>query len=299
MSNRVSLSPRDLSLLRLLSWAPATTVLLLRASDSFDGGPFLDERRLRERLQALSEAGIVRSWSTAHAGGGLQNYYKLTPLGFDLSQGSQAPRPPRAFFNDVSPSLFEHTFRLAEVIVAVVCAAHASRVVIERFIRENELTFAVGESRVQPDCFFRLRASGRAFNLAFEIDNSTEPIDSNAVNSLRSKVTVYHAYQQQVLSQWTAAGKTWERPRLRVVFLTRSSTRAYHILSLAAETTTNKSRRLVYAATHPGFLSEPEPLHAPIFLDHFGGWQSLVDLHPTASYRKGPVRLGRFRANRP
>ena len=294
MSNRVSLSPRDLSLLRLLSWTPATTALLLHASDAFDGGPFLDERRLRERLQALFEAGIVRFWSTAHAGGGLQNYYKLTPLGFDLSQGVSEQKPPRSFFNEVSPSLFEHTFRLAEVIVAIVRAAHFKHVMIDRFIRENERTFAVGESRVQPDCFLRLRASGRMFSLAFEIDNSTEPIDSNAVNSLRSKVTVYHAYQEQVLSQWLAAGKTWERPRLRVVFLTRSITRAYHILTLAAESTRNKSRRLVYATTHANFLTEGEPLHAPIFLDHFGGWQSLVDLHPTALFRKEPVRLGRF-----
>ena len=73
MSNRVSLSPRDTSLLRLLSWTPATTGLLLRASTSFEGDPFTDERRLRERLQALSEAGVVRYWTTAHAGGGLQN----------------------------------------------------------------------------------------------------------------------------------------------------------------------------------------------------------------------------------
>ena len=75
MSNRVSLSPRDLSLLRLLSWTPATTAQLLRASDAFEGGRFLDERRLRERLQALGEEGIVRAWSAAHAGGGLQKYY--------------------------------------------------------------------------------------------------------------------------------------------------------------------------------------------------------------------------------
>src|SRR4051812_43399237 len=123
MSNQVSLSPRDQSLLRLLSRTPATTSLLLRASDAFDGGAFTDERRLRERLQALGTAGIVRSWATAHAGGGLQKYYKLTPLGFDLSQGSESPRPSRTFFSEVSPSLFAHTFRLAEVIVEVVRAA--------------------------------------------------------------------------------------------------------------------------------------------------------------------------------
>ncbi len=36
MSNRINLSPRDLSLLRILSWTPATTKLLLRASDAFE-----------------------------------------------------------------------------------------------------------------------------------------------------------------------------------------------------------------------------------------------------------------------
>src|SRR4051794_27840438 len=117
MSNRVSLSPRDMSMLRLLSWTPATTALLSRASTTFEGGVFTDERRLRERLQALTKAGLVRSWSTAQSGGGLQNYYKLTPLGFDMLCGIDAPRPSRAFFAEVSPSFFVHTFRLAEVIV--------------------------------------------------------------------------------------------------------------------------------------------------------------------------------------
>src|SRR4051794_3529708 len=100
MSTQVSLSPRDMSLLRLLSWTPATTPLLLRAASTFDGGPFVNERRLRERLQALAGAGFVRSWSTAHAGGGLQNYYKLTPTGFAVLGGGDSTRPPHAFFTE-------------------------------------------------------------------------------------------------------------------------------------------------------------------------------------------------------
>jgi len=197
MSNRVSLSPRDLSLLRLLSWTPATTALLLRACTTFEGGGFSDERRLRERLQALTGAGFVRSWPTAQAGGGLQNYYKLTPLGFDVLCGVDAPRPTRAFFAEVSPSLALHTFRLAEVIVETARCCHARRVTIERFIRENELTFTVGDRHVQPDCFFRLTTSGRAFNLAFEIDNSTASIDAHAVNSIRRKLLTYQTYQER------------------------------------------------------------------------------------------------------
>lgn len=45
MSTPVSLSPRDRSLLQLLSWTPATTALLHRASMTFDGGAFINERR--------------------------------------------------------------------------------------------------------------------------------------------------------------------------------------------------------------------------------------------------------------
>lgn len=293
MSIRVSLSPRDRSLLRLLSWTPATTALLLRASRTFDDGPFTDERRLRERLQALSEAGIVCSWSTAHAGGGLQNYYKLTTLGFELFSGPGAVRPPRAFFSEVSPSLFVHTFRLAEAIVETLRACHARRVTIERFIRENELVFRVGDDQVQPDCFFRLTTSGRAFNLAFEIDNGTASLDSHAPNSIQRKLTVYHAYQKKVLADWLAGGKKWERPRFRVVFLTESVARAYHILALAAQASHHRSRRLVYASARDAFLTDDDPLFSPMFLDHLGCWQSLVDLHPTSRSERTPVRLAR------
>ena len=219
------------------------------------------------------------------------NYYKLTPVGWTRLQGAAAKQPSRAFFSEVSPALFAHTFHLAEVIVEVLCACQERRVSIERFIRENELTFAAGNDQVQPDCFCRLTASGRTFNLAFEIDESTESLDSHAVNSVRKKLVTYHGYQDMILSQWLKQGKRWERPRLRVVFLTRTVERAYHILALAAETNRHLSRRLVYAATQDTFVSDPDPLFAPIFVDHFGNWQSLIDLHPTAQFHKAPVRL--------
>jgi hypothetical protein len=291
MPTRVSLTPRDLSLLRLLGWTPATTALLLRASTAFDGGAFADERRLRERLQSFQSAALVRAWSTATSGGGLQNYYKLTPAGFGTLHGPDAARPPHAFFAEVVPSVFVHTFRLAEAVIEVYRATHARRIEIDRFSRENELTFEVGDDRIQPDAFFRLSAAGRNFHLAFEIDGSTESVDSPAANSIRRKLALYDAYQERVMSQWSAAGKTWERPRLRVVFLTPSVARAYHILALAARVTQRPARRLFYAAAHAAFVGDADPLCAPIFLDHRGGWQALVDLHPSAPFRKIPIRL--------
>lgn len=293
MSMPVSLSPRDRSLLRLLSWTPATTALLLRAHVTFEGGPYAHERGLRERLQTLGDAGVVRSWTAAQTGGGLQKYYKLTPLGFDLVSDPDLPRPSRAFFADVRPSVFEHTFRLAEAIVVTLCACHARRVTIERFIRENDLAFTVGDAQVQPDCFFRLRSAGQDFSLAFEIDNSTASVDSFAANSIRQKLTTYDAYQDNVLAQWLAAGKKWECPRFRVVFLTPSVARAHHILSLTSETAQHTSRRLVYAAPYDSYVTDSDPLFAPLFLDRFGCWQALIDLEPTAPYRKACVRLAK------
>ncbi len=289
----MSLSPRDRSLLQLLSWTPATTALLLRASEAFDGGAFADERRLRERLQALAEAGMVRSWPATQGSGGLQNYYKLTPCGFEVVCGRENEQPSRAFFAEVSPSLCMHTFCLSGVIVETLRACHRRGVVIERFIRENELTFKAGDRQVQPDCFFRLTTGGRSFNLAFEIDNSTASVNAHAANSIRQKLTTYHAYMELVLTQWHAGGQKWERPRFRVVFLTRSVERAYHILALAAETAPNRARRLVYATTQETYITDDHPLFTPILLDHLGQWQSLIDLHPTAPYLKAPVRLTR------
>jgi hypothetical protein len=133
----------------------------------------------------------------------------------------------------------------------------------------------------------------RRFNLALEVDNSTASIDAHAVNSIQQKLMTHQAYQECVLAQWHAAGKQWERPRLRVVFLTRSVGRAYHILAFAAETATKKSRRLVYAAAHDNYVTADDPLFSPLFLDHLGHWQSLIDLHPTAPYAKAPVRVTR------
>ena len=69
--------------------------------------------------------------------------------------------------------------------------------------------------------------------------------------------------------------------------------RAYHILAYAAEATANERRRLVYAATFDSFVTADDPLNAPIFLDHFGHWQALIDLHPSAVFTKTPVRLTR------
>ena len=87
-----------------------------------------------------------------------------------------------------------------------------------------------------------------------------------------------------VLAQWRAGGKQWPRPRFRVVFLTPSIERAHHILAVASDITSERGRHLVYAAPIDAYLTDPDPLFAPLFLDHAGYWRALIDLHPTAAF---------------
>ena len=64
MTNTVILSARDQSLLRLLAHTPATTTLILKASETFAGETFHDDRRVRERLQTLARLQQLR-WGLA------------------------------------------------------------------------------------------------------------------------------------------------------------------------------------------------------------------------------------------
>lgn len=161
-------------LLRLLSWPPVTTAQLQRASDTFGCDPFGNERRLRDHLQSLCAAGNVRYWTTAQAGGGLQNYYKLTPLGYAMVCGTEPEQPTRTFFAEVSPK--------------------------------------AGDRQVQPDCFFRLASSGRSFNLVFEIDNSTASIDAHAINSIWQKLTTAKHIKNGWYPNGTRAESNWNGP---------------------------------------------------------------------------------------
>lgn len=287
----LNLSPRDRDLLLLLDRTPATPRLIVKASRTIAGESFRDERRARERLQQLSRAGLVRTWAAGQPGGGIAKYYKLTVEGFRALRGAEAELPSRGYFGEIALSRWEHTLALAEVIVHALVAAHAHRVQVTKFHRENELTLAAGQFNQQPDCHFQFCSGGKMFNVLFEIDRSTESVDSNAEQAIRQKILGYEAYQDMVMEQWRLGGGQGTRPLFRVAFLTVSVERAYHILSLAKELAQNSDRRLCYAATQDSFLATEDAIREPLFLDHHGHWQALVDLHPSARFLRKPVRL--------
>jgi hypothetical protein len=290
-ANNVRLNERDHSVLQLLDRTPLTTALVLKASRTFADGPFRDERRTRERLLTLAKASLVRRWPLSIRGGGSTNYYKLTREGFRVVHGQDIPLPHNRFFAPTPISRLQHTQILAEVIVHTLVAAHEHRIAITRFYRENSLTLKAGGFEQQPDCTIGCRSSGRRANILFEIDRSTESVDAPVQSSIRRKIGGYEAYQDYVLGVWRQAGRRGPRPAFRVVFLTRSVERAYHILLLAREMAANKDRRLCYCATQDQYLAEADALREPLFLDHHGQWQAVFNPHPTAPFAKPSVRL--------
>ena len=292
MSQAVILSKRDMALLGLLEMTPATAVQIRTASVSFDEGPFRDERRVRERLLALCDAGFLQSWPAAISGGGLMHYHRLTLNGFRVLHPDCSDSPPRTIVSRIAPSRFNHAMATADIIVHTLSVAHTARVRVAKFHGDGAIVLTAGEYRQQPDCHFQFEHSGKVFNVLYEIDNATEPLDSPRESSIRTKLLGYEAYQDWVLQAWRESSPPrTQRPCFRVVFLTRGSERASHILWLARQCARNPCRGLCYATTQEAYLSEAQAVTSPCINDHHGGWHSLVNLHPSSRFLREPVRL--------
>jgi len=290
MANTLLLAARDDDLLRLLDKTPVTASLVLKASITFAGGSFLDERRVRERLQSLQASRLVRAFDSAHSVGGVRKWYKLTRDGFARLYGTEVA-PPRSKFDDIRPSRFEHTRVLAEIVVHTLVAAHRFHVKVTGFHGDGGLVLETGSSRQVPDCHFRFASDGKIFNVLFEVDNATEPLEADRLQSIREKIAGYEAYQDAVWRRWKRGGEQGVRPYFRVIFLTKTSERAHHILWLARRCARNPDRRLCYAATQEDYLKTSDALHAPLFCDHHGVWTRLVDSYPKMRVFVAPIRL--------
>lgn len=207
--------------------------------------------------------------------------------------GDETTLPHRSRFEAIPPSRFQHTQNLAEIIVHSLVAAHRDRCRIPFYNGDGEARIEVASHTFYPDCFIEFALGGKQFNCYFEIDQSTESLDSQAEQSIRTKLLNYEAYQDGLVAWWKGQGGLGSRPFFRVVFLTRSQERANHILWLAQSCARNANRHLIYAAMQDAFLTEPRTLQTPLFIDHHGRWQSLVNLHPTSHFERTPVRLSR------
>ena len=150
------LTSRDLDILLALDHCPLTVQQLLKVGETFQR-PFTDEKRVRERMQILCDAGRVRRFAYATAGRGALNYYTLSPLGYRILYGPEAQPPTKRYFEPVAIAHQQHTRSLADFIVHTIVGAHRSGIAFTSFYRENSLRLQVGDECLFPDCAFLLR----------------------------------------------------------------------------------------------------------------------------------------------
>ena len=188
MSNAIFVSECDRAILRLLEMTPSTATQIRKASVTFPDEPFRDERQVRERLQALSQCNLVQAFPHASIGGGLSQYYRLTSAGYREARPDETRQPLRAMVTAIAPSRIVHAMAVADIIVQVLVACHNTGVRVVQFHGDGRLALTLGEYRQEPDCHFQFEFAGKLFNVLFEIDNSTEPLESSREQSIRSKL---------------------------------------------------------------------------------------------------------------
>lgn len=264
------LTPRDSDILAALDYCPLTALQLLKFSQTF-AAPFPSERRVRDRLLQMCDAGWVRRWQYATASRGAPNYYRLSPTGFRLLHGDKAIAPSKRAFDRVGLARQHHTQSLADFIVHTAVAAHESGVLFADVYRENSLRLQIGEESLFPDIPFQLISPDRSeFSFFTEIDAGSERIRSpKDLDSWERKIRLYDRLQDMTPK------------RFRVLIIsTRSTERLDHILDAAATLATNPQRSLFYGVALPHYLSEADALRSPCFRDHRGNSVSLLPVRP-------------------
>jgi hypothetical protein len=252
-------TPRDEEVLTALERVPRTAEQLVKLSVTFNHA-FGSTRTVRERLQALGDAGWVRSSRYATTNGGAApKYYFLSPRGYQLLHGEAASPPKRACL-PLPITRHRHTHALAEFVTHLAFAAHKSGIAIENFFRENTLRLVVDAESLFPDSAFELVfATGRRLNFLVEIDCATERVWSpQDTDSWQRKIRLYDRLQDQNAPA-----------RFRVlVIATRGVQRLTHILTAAKTLARNPHRALFYGITLGQFLATPDAVTAPCFRDH-------------------------------
>lgn len=270
---------RDLDILAALDRGPLTAAQLLKNSRAF-ARPFTTERRVRERLFSLCEAGRLHRRQYAAVGLRAPNYYTLSPLGYRLLHGEDAIPPTKRIFGEVGIAKQLHTYSLAEFVVHTVVAARSAGIGFTGFHRENALRLEVGKEAILPDAAWQLiLPGGAAFTFFLELDAGTERIRSDKESeSLERKIRLYDEYQE-------ISGT----PFRVLVATVRESERLSNILSAAATLVRQPERSLFYGISLPRYLAEPHPLTAPCFRDHRGGQVALVRGLPTTLPALSPL----------
>lgn len=257
---------RDIDILTALDRVPLTAQQMLSLSETFSH-PFESDRNVRDRLQALCDAGWIRfDLYALPSNGASPKYYFLTRVGYGILHGPRSLPPTKRHFSPLSISRQHHTKALADFLVHVLRSAHRAGVCVTEFYRENTLKLSIGDDTLYPDLSFQLVVDEQPLNFVVEIDNHTETIRSpKDTDTWERKLRLYDRLQDSIEN------------RFRVLAITtRSTDRLRHILMTAAGVLKNPQRSLVYGIDLPSFIREQEPLHRSVFRDHFGRATALI-----------------------
>jgi hypothetical protein len=265
-ATRRLVTPRDIEILTALDRCPLTAIQLLKISETF-ALPFTNERRVRERLLHLCDAGRVCRWQYATAGQGSPNYYTLSRLGFRLLHDDDALPATRRAFEPVGLSMQHHTQSLADFIVHTAVSAHRRGIAFTGFYRENTLRLAIGEESLYPDSGWDLiEAEQFEYGYFVEIDEGTERVRSSKdIESWERKIRFYDRLLDVSPKKFRVLAVT-----------TRSGERLSHILEAAGKLMRNPNRSLIYGISLPEYLGQADPLKARCFRDHRGNPVALV-----------------------
>lgn len=241
----------------MLARTPLTARQLLKLSETFPF-PFRTRYRVQVRLRELKNAGLLNAWRYATTDGSCgELYYKLTVESYRLIHGPDAQPPTKRFLSEVSLARQHHTRSLADFTVHTAVCAHRSGMQILDFSPENTLRISVCGRLLFPDQSFSLRlASDNCHIYRVELDNSTEPVNSNRLDSWEQKLRGY--YQESRASS--------QRTKLLIVN-TKNGSRLSHILRLAARLNPDPAYSMVYGVFLSEYLAEPDALFAPCFRD--------------------------------
>jgi len=265
--NHRLLTPRDLEVLSALDLTPLTAQQLLKLSQTFSQ-PFTTDRRVRERVQKLTDVGWIKRHRYATTDRGALNYYTLSPVGYRILYGDDAKPPTKRYFAPIGVARQRHTRSLADFIVHTAVAAYHAGVSFTDFYRENTVRLSVRDENFYPDCAFQLVThDDRVYRFFIELDNRTERVHSTKdVESWQRKIRLYNRYRDQ-------SGERFFRV---LVITTGTRQRLSNILGAVSQLSQNSDRSLFYGITLDEYLAEPTPVTAPCFRDHRGRSVSLL-----------------------
>lgn len=259
------ITARDIFLLRALDWGPKTARQLLKLSTTWSE-PFIALRTIRQRLQYLSEARLLKTYRYAGIGlSGQEQYYVATRTAYRLLFGPDETPPTNGYAAPVGLARQPHTRALSDFLIHTIVAAHRHGLAVEGVCRENYLKLEGAGDSIRPDSALEIvLTSGLRLRYFIELDCGTETIHSDTARvSIAKKLRVYDAVRDT-------------GPRFHVLFVCTSRARMQHILASVPVVQKNLERKLFLATTLYDYLGSGAPLSAPVMADHRFEPQSLI-----------------------